>query len=143
MKRNLKFSMAIVLAALGGFSVAQFDMKSIFKVGGVALLVDRFGGDMNKALNRLVKHQDSPKVKTKVVTILSVGVGRSSAVGAAQIMGPPDKVDQVVAVAQPEADLLGREIRVRALVPVSDKNVSRGLKTVSGVGVSGLVDIKL
>ncbi len=131
------------LLALFVCALAITQIGQILKIGGIALLIDKFGPDLNKAMNGLTKHKDSNKVKTKVVTILSVGIGRSSAIGAAQIMGPPDKVDQVVAIAQPEGEFLGREIRLRALIPVSDKNVTRGIKTVDGVGVSGIVDIKL
>jgi hypothetical protein len=118
-------------------------LGKIIKIGGMALIVDKFGGEMNKGLNKLTKHTDSARIKTKVVTILSVGIGRGNAVGAAQVMGPPEKVDKVVAVAQPEAELFGKEIRLKALIPVSDKNVNKGISTVDGVGVSGIVDIKL
>ncbi|MEQ1823898.1 MAG: hypothetical protein ABL949_15430 [Fimbriimonadaceae bacterium] len=142
--RKHKLTFAFIVVALSAFSIGQLgDLGKLIKVGGVALLVDQFGGEMNKGLNRLTKHNDSATVKTKVVTILSVGIGRSHAIGAAQVMGPPDKVDKVVAIAQPEADLLGRQIRLRALIPVSDKNVTKAIKTVDGVGVSGIVDIKL
>ena len=82
-------------------------------------------------------------MKTKVVPILSVGIGRSSAIGAAQVMGAPSQVDKVVAVAQPEADLFGRTVRIRGLIPVSSKDVVKDIKTVDGVGITGLVDIRL
>jgi hypothetical protein len=141
MQLNKKVIVVITLAAFTGFAFAQ--LGQIIKIGGVALLVDKFGGDLNKGMNKLTKHQDSSKVKTKIVTILSVGIGKSSAVGAAQIMGPPVKVDKVVAIAQPEVDFLGREVRLRALIPVSSKDVIKEIKVVDGVGVSGIVDIKL
>lgn len=143
--KNRKLILAFSLVAVSSFALGQLggDLGKIIKVGGVALLVNQFGKDMNNGLNKLIKHKDSPRIKTKVVTILSVGIGRGNAVGAAQIMGPPEKVDKVVAVAQPEADLFGREVRIRGLIPVSDKNVNKGLAIVDGVGVSGLVDIKL
>ncbi len=142
--RKHKLFIAFTLVAVSSFAIGQLgDLGKLVKIGGVALLVDQFGGEMNKGLNRLTKHTDSKTVKTKVVTILSVGIGKSSAVGAAQVMGPPALVDKVVAVAQPEADLLGRQIRIKALIPVSDKNVTKSIKIVDGVGVSGIVDIKL
>lgn len=131
------------LLTLGVCTLAITQIGQILKIGGIALLIDKFGPDLNKAMNGLTKHKDSGRVKTKVVTILSVGIGRSSAIGAAQVMGPPEKVDQVVAIAQPEGEFLGKEIRLRALIPVSDKNVGKGIKTVDGVGVSGIVDIRL
>lgn len=141
MFKNTKFIAAIAVAAVAGFGVSQ--LGQILKIGGIAVIVDKFGKDMNKGLNDLTKHKDSAKVKTKVVTILSVGLGKSSAVGAAQVMGPPALVDKVVAVAQPEADLFGKEVRIRGLIPVSSKDLSKGMRIVDGVGVSGIVDIKL
>lgn len=142
--KNRKLFLAFSLVAVSSFALGQLgDLGKVLKVGGVALLVTQFGKDMNSGLNKLTGHKDTNRVKTKVVTILSVGLGRSSAVGAAQVMGPPEKIDKVVAVAQPEADLFGREIRLKALIPVSDKNVNKGLSIVDGVGVSGIVDIKL
>lgn len=127
--------------ALGALAGAQ--LNQIFKVGGVIAVVSAFGKDMNSGLNKLTKHTDSKALKTKVVPILSVGIGRSSAVGAAQVIGPPASVDRVVAVAQPEADLFGRAVRIRGLIPVSSKDVVKEIKTVGGVGIRGLVDIKL
>ena len=54
-------------------------------------------------------------------------------------------VDKVKAVASPQAELLGREIKVRALIPVNDINIKdpKNIKRVAGVGVSGIVDLKL
>lgn len=138
--KNTRMLTSLSLALLAGFGLAQ--LGSILKIGGVALLVDKFGKDINREMNKLTRHKDSPSTKTKVVTILSVGINKSSAIGAAQVMGPPAAVDKVVAVAQPEVSFLG-EIRLKALIPVSSKDVLKGIKTVDGVGVSGLVDIRL
>ena len=74
---------------------------------------------------------------------MTVGIGRSSAIGAAQVMGPKSLVDKVKAVASPEAELFGREIRIRALIPTSNKTITDKFETVDGVGVSGIVDLKL
>jgi hypothetical protein len=143
--KNKKLLAIVAVVAVSSFALGQFggDIGRILKVGGMAVLVNAIGKDMNNGLNKLTGHKDSAKVKTKVVTILSVGIGRSSAVGAAQVMGPPDKVDKVVAIAQPEADLFGKEVRLKALIPVSSKDVVKELKIVDGVGVSGIVDIRL
>ncbi len=126
--------------ALGAVASSQLD--KLIKIGGVAAVVNNFGKEMNKGINGLTHHKDSAKVKTKVVTILSVGIGKSSAVGAAQVMGPPNLIDKVAAVAQPEADLLGT-IRLKALIPVSSKDVVTNIRKVDGVAVTGIVDIKL
>ena len=143
--KNKKLLLAFSLVAVSSFALGQLggDLGKIIKIGGMALLVQQFGKDMNSGLNKLTGHKDSTKVKTKVVTILSVGIGRGNAIGAAQVMGPPALIDKVVAVAQPEADLFGKEVRLKALIPVSDKNVSKTLHIVDGVGVSGIVDIRL
>lgn len=136
----------LTLALLGTFAlgaIAATQLDQLIKIGGVAAVVNNFGKDMNKGINGLTGHRDTAKMKTKVVTILSVGVGRSSAVGAAQIMGPPSLVDKVAAVAQPEADLLGGTIRLKALIPVSSKDVIKSIRKVDGVAVTGIVDIKL
>jgi hypothetical protein len=51
----------------------------------------------------------------------------------------------VQAVASPEADLFGREIRIRALIPVDSIDITnpRDINGVQGVGVTGIVDLKL
>ena len=97
---------------------------------------------INTFINKLAKHTDTEQSSTKVVPILSIGVGTSSAIGAAQVTGPRHLLDKVKAVAAPEAKIFG-EIGVRALIPVSSKNVVEDIKKVDGVGVSGIVDLKL
>ncbi len=137
--RKLLLSFAAVLA-VGTLGYTQLD--KIIKVGGTVAVVNAFGKDMNKAINKLTGHTDKEASMTKVVTIFSVGLNQSSAIGAAQVMGPKSQLDKVVAVAQPEAKLLG-SIRVKALIPVSNKDVLKGIRVVEGVSVTGLVDIKL
>lgn len=139
MKKRIYYT-GVALLALGALGFSQID--KIIKVGGAVAVVNTFGKDINKALNKLTGHKDTPTMKSKIVTILSVGVNQSSAIGAAQVMGPPEKLDKVVAVAQPEASLLGM-VRVKALLPVSSKDVIKGLRIVEGVHVTGVVDIKL
>lgn len=138
-KRNpkLAFALAGVLAIA---ALATPQMKELLKIGGTVAVVSAFGKNINNSINKLWNRKEDKKLKTKVVVIFSVGSG-GAAVGAAQVMGPPALVDQVVAVAQPEASLMG--IRVRALIPVSSKDVIKEIKIVDGVGVSGIVDMKL
>lgn len=132
---------AVAILAVTAVGTAQ--IRQILKVVGVAAAVKQFGPDINKAINKLSGHQDTPAKMSKVVPILTVGVGKSNAIGAAQVTGPKSAVDLVEAVAQPEAGLFGNEIRVRALIPVSSKEVANGIKAVDGVGVTGIVDLKL
>ncbi len=121
-------------------AIAAPQIKELLKIGGVVAVVNTFGKDINKSFNKLWGREESKAMKTKIVPILSVGK-RGNAIGIAQIMGPPRDVDQVVAVAQPELPLMG--LRLRALIPVSSKNVVEDIKVVENVGVSGIIDIKL
>lgn len=129
--------------ALTPQAVAQLD--KILKGAAIGLVVDKFGGQINSAMNKIVG--DPNRVggnKTKVVPILSVGQGISA--GAAQVSGPRAAVDQVQAVAQVEGNVsIGTSLRLKALVPVSTRNVKSdiGLKRVYGVGITGLIDARL
>jgi hypothetical protein len=140
LNRKLALSLAAVLC-LSAMAAPQ--IKQIIKIVGVGAAVKQFGPQINTAINKLAKHTDTPTMTTKVVPILSIGLGKSSSIGAAQVMGPKSQVDKVQAVAQPEADLFGREIRIRALIPVESKDVIKDIRKVDGVGVSGIVDLKI
>jgi len=136
--RKLGFALAAILLIA---AVATPQLDKIVKVGGAVAVVSAFGKQMNTGIDKLWNRKANPKVKTKVVVILTVGLGTSSAVGAAQVMGPPALVDKVVAVAQPQTTIAG--FKIRALIPVSSKNVLSNIRVVDGVGVSGIVDIRL
>lgn len=138
--RNFKKVLFVSGAVLALSALAVPQLKQILKVGGVVGIVSAFGKDINKAFDKLQGKTEG--VSTKTVVILSVGINRSSAIGIAQVMGPKSKVDQVVAVAQPEAELFGKEVRIRALIPVASKELTN-IRRVDGVGVSGIVDLKL
>ncbi|MCC6687408.1 MAG: hypothetical protein IT205_10550 [Fimbriimonadaceae bacterium] len=142
MKLNKRIAL-IATAALVLSTTALPQIRQAIKIIGVGAAVQKFGPDMNKALNRLTKHTDTPARYTKVVPILTVGIGKSSAIGAAQVMGPKSLVDKVKAVAAPETELFGKEIRIRALIPTSNKTITDKFETVDGVGVSGIVDLKI
>lgn len=136
-------AVATVTLVMASFAAPQ--LKSILKAGGMIAVVSAFGKDINNGFNKLWGRGKDSKVKTKVVPILSLGSG--TAIGAVQVMGPAAQVDRVVAVAQPEVTIFG-EIRLRALIPIANKNTkgakdASGLEIVDQVGVSGIVDIKL
>lgn len=133
---------ATAALVLGAVSVATPQIREAIRIVGVGAAVQRFGPEINRAINNLSNHKDDQRVATKVVPILSVGIGRSSAIGAAQVMGPPERVRQVKAVAAPEAELFGREIRIRAMIPIATEDVAN-IRRVDGVGISGIVDLKL
>lgn len=133
-------AVGVSLIAVGAFASPQ--ITQILKVLGVGAAVQKFGPEINRGINKLSKHTDTYEQTTKVVPILSIGVGKSSAVGAAQVMGPKPQVAQVKAVAAPETELFGKEIRIRAMIPIANEK-GNDLRPVPGVGVSGIVDLKL
>jgi hypothetical protein len=133
----------VVVAGLMVASVGATQVRELLKILGVGAVVQKFGKDINKGINNLAGHHDSATVTTKVVPIISGGIGGRNAVGAAQVMGPKKQVDQVNAVAQLDQDLFGREIKIRAMIPITSKQILKDLKRVEGVGISGIVDLKL
>lgn len=139
MQRNLTlFGLALLIFASG---IATAQLGDILKGGGIALLVSRFGGDINKAINRLTKTPDQTRTyATKVVPIISGGEGTE--VGAVQVMGPPSAVKKVQAVAQIEGRFSPLGMRIRALIPVETKSLTN-IRRIPGVGISGLIDVKL
>lgn len=134
-------------AAFGIFALtpqagAQFDR--LLKGAGILLVVGQFGPQINRAVNQLTGHTNRDGYHTKVVPILSVGQGAYA--GAAQVSGPSKAVRRVQAVAQVEGNVrIGASLRIKALIPISTKNVKNQnrLARVAGVGVTGLIDTKL
>jgi hypothetical protein len=127
-----------MLLILGVTASAQ--LESVLKVGGITLLVTQYGKQINSAINKVTKTpENDEKFGTKVVPILSGGDGKE--IGAAQVMGPKEQVEKVQAVAQIEGKFNPLGMRFRGLVPVSTKNVKE-IKRVTGVGISGLLDVK-
>ena len=134
-----------MLLAIVAVPVAQaIDLGSIIKVAGIGLLVDQFGPQLNSFINTLMaQHNATPEFATKVVPILTVGVlGNSGYIGAAQVMGPQDLVDQVQAVVQVESSFNGNMFRVKGLIPINSK-VPVNFTRVSGVGVSAMIDVRI
>jgi hypothetical protein len=139
MRRRSGLCAALLLIAAAGSASAQFG--KILKGGGVAFVVTKFGPDINRFLNKLTHtSSDDPQFATKVVPVLSVGTGGYA--GAVQVAGPRNEVEKVQAVAQFEGNFSGLGLRVRGLVPIATKSVTN-IRRVPGVGVSGLLDIKL
>lgn len=126
-------------------AIAATQLMEAIKIIGVGAAVKQFGPQINREFNKLTGHKDTNINFTKVVPIITVGLNTRGAIGAAQVMGAKKNVDKVQAVAAPEVDLFGREIKIRALIPVSSTNITdpKKIKAVDGVGVSGIVDLKL
>ena len=125
----------LALGAIGATQVGE-----LIKVVGIGAVVQKFGPQINTAMNKLESHEDRISSTTKVVPILSVGSRR--AVGAAQVMGPKSAVDQVKAVAELDQDLFGREVKLQAMIPIDSNGVSN-IHRVENVGISGIVSFRV
>ena len=133
-------TIASLLGFAGGTAVQAFNLGSILKVGGISVLVSKYGDSINDFLNKLLmKNGVGTDYATKVGPILSVGTGKY--IGAVQVVGPTEQVDKVKAVAQLEGTFNGIA-RANALIPIESLSVSN-LSRVQGVGVSATIDFKL
>ena len=144
MKRTLTRIAAVGLVLVIAAGIAAPQIKQVIKVIGVGAAVKQFGPDINKQFNKLTGHKDTNASFTKVVPIITVGVHARGAIGAAQVMGARTNVQKVVAVASPEVSMFG-EINLRAMIPINSMNVTsmKDIHAVDGVGVSGIVDLRL
>lgn len=140
---------ALLWGGVRGVASAQgISLGSLIKLFGIGYVVKQFGPQINNAINTLMlNNKAANREMTKVVPILSVGVGVSapggSYIGAAQVQGPKAAVDRVQAVAQIEG-AFSDVVRLRGLVPVDSLNPIPGnLHRVYGVGVTALVDFRL
>ena len=99
MKARVKL-VSLVLAGLIGFAAAgSFGSLpgDIIKVGGVALIVDKFGSQINKFVNNLTLNKNAGTTEaTAVVPIISLGGG--GYIGAAQVIGAKANVAKCRAV---------------------------------------------
>ena len=128
----------LLLAAVG---TAQ--LKQVLKILGVGAVVKQFGGEIDRAFNKLVKRDVRPGFKTKVVPIISGGLNGRTAIGAAQVSGPTAQVNKVQNVAQLDQDVFGREVKIRAMIPIQGDVITSALRPVDNVGITGIVDLKL
>ncbi|MHB0912121.1 MAG: hypothetical protein ACYC2Y_01575 [Armatimonadota bacterium] len=139
-RRTLAVMLAGLMAVMLAVPATAIDLGNLLKGAGVVLLVNQFGDELNKFVNKLTTNKGvHVEDQTKVVPILSIGQG--GYVGAAQVSGPAKNVKKVKAVAQIEAKM--DSFRIKALVPVESKDAVKNLKRVSGVGVSAIIDVKL
>ncbi len=123
----------------------DINLGSLIRLFGIGYVVDRFGPQINDAVNTITFQRDLDIQQfTAVVPIISgeIGAGGAAAyIGAAQVSGPRELVHQVRAVAQIEADWQ-RVLRAKVLVPVDSIN-PLNMRRISGVGVSAILDIIL
>jgi hypothetical protein len=142
MRHKALIAIVVLSAFILGVAVPCFgiDLGNVLAMFGIAYAVKVYGPTINKTINKLLAQNGVEwEGTTAVVPILSVGSG--TAVGAAQVAGPPELVKKVKAVAQIEAR--DGSFRGKGLVPVGSTDVKKGLSRVEGVGLSALVDFKL
>lgn len=139
-KQVIAAMLTVSLLAAGGTAVTQaFSLGSILKVGGVTVLVDKFGDQINDFLNKLLmKNGVGTDYATKVVPVLSIGTGKY--IGAVQVVGPTAQVNKVKAVGQLEGSF-NNIARAKALIPLESVDITH-LSRVQGVGVSAIIDLK-
>ena len=123
-------------------SVQAFSLGDVLKGGGIAFLVSKFSTPLNNFINTLTfKHGAGTDFATKVVPIITVGGGTH--IGAAQVTGDQDLIDQTKAVLQAEAAFGGgNQFRVKTLIPIDSTNPTN-FSRVQGVGVSALIDVRI
>jgi len=120
------------------------DLRSLLKLFGIGYIVSHYSDELNDFLNDLLRNKNvENRDMTKVVPIVSIGSGTH--VGAAQVAGAKDKLEKVKAVAQGElaTEALGRQVRLKVLLPVDTEKPWEGIKGVSGVGVSAVIDFRI
>jgi hypothetical protein len=145
--RKPQAALLILLGVLlGQVPAVHAQLDKTIKGTLILLAVDRYGKDINKFVNDVTRTQDiGDEAVTRVVPILTVGNGTYA--GAAQVNGPRRLVDTVKAVAQMEGEkrIIQPTVRVRGLIPVSDRAVKslESLKRVPGVGVTATLEVKL
>ncbi len=141
--RTAKIVAPLVIAGLlAPFAMPQ-NIGQLIKLLGVWEVTKRFGPQINDSLNKMVKRDEKAAKMTKVVPIISGGIGGRKAVGMVQVSGPLRYLDQVKAVAQLDQDLFGKEIKIRALIPIDQDTIAKDIKPVEQVGITGIVDLKL
>lgn len=132
---------ALVMVAMVSGTALALDIGDLLKIFGIGYVVKQFSGQIDSFLNKTLGERGAQvQGATKVVPILSVGQG--GFIGAAQVVGVPDKVRTVKAVAQVEARFQSR-FRMRVLIPIATETVSGAPKGVGGVGVSAVLDFEI
>ncbi|MDY6085043.1 MAG: hypothetical protein SPI25_07365 [Dialister sp.] len=144
-----RIAMCLLAAAMIGAgaasSVSAFNLGSVLggvvKVGGIGFLVDKYGEQVNAAINKvMMKEGAGTNYATKVVPIVSLG--NSGYIGAAQVIGDADQVEKVEAVGQLEISWNDKLFRIKGMIPMDSKNPT-SFSRVQGVGVSAVIDVRV
>jgi hypothetical protein len=140
--RVLVYLVLVAFAAmvLAPAAVFAFDIGDVIKIFGIGAAVKQFADPINKFINKALGERHAEvRGATKVVPIISVG--RGGYIGAAQVVGTPDGVRSVKAVAQVEAKF--GDVGGTLFVPVDTTNPTNNPKGVGGVGVSAIIDLRI
>jgi hypothetical protein len=137
---------AVVFSTVPALALFDSGLGSLIKLFGIGYVVNQFGSEINDVINTVTFQNDlEMREYTKVVPIisgeLSTKGGVGGYIGAAQVSGPKELVEQVAAVAQVEADWQ-KVMRLTVLIPVDNINPLE-MKRVNGVGVSAVIDVYL
>ena len=126
MKRLAVCALAAAMIGAGALTqVSAFNLGSVLggvvKVGGIAILVDKYGASINSAINSvMMKEGAGTNYATKVVPIVSIG--NKGYIGAAQVIGDADQVEKVKAVGQLEISWNDKLFRIKGLIPMDSVN---------------------
>ncbi len=155
MRRHIGYFLAavLVITAVPGVMVAPAlaqgnILNQVIEIVGIGFVVKALGPQINDFINTLLlNHQAANREETKVVPILSIGIGLSSPggayIGAAQVSGPTEALATVQAVAQIEATF-SNTVRVKALIPIDSLTPIPGsFHRVYGVGVTAIIDLRV
>jgi hypothetical protein len=145
-KRSITLASLALIGLIGCLTATAYarsdDLVKLLKLFGIGYIVKEFDDDINDFINQVTLRRNARSAQsTKVVPIVSIG--RGGYIGAAQVTGSAEALRQVKAVAQGELDLESGDVRLRALIPVDTTNPTKGIKGVSGVGVTAMVDFSL
>lgn len=142
--RRIVLAMLLALSlGVGGARVAHAGgtIRDVILVFGIGYAVRVFGDEINDFLNSALAQRGVRwEGRTRVVPMVSIGSGIF--VGAAQVAGPPDRVDDVRAVGAGEFRLFDRA-RIQPIFPLNTTNPLRGFRRVPGVGVTAIIDFRV
>jgi hypothetical protein len=142
--RRVLAVLATTLVLLLPLNVRAQDLTTLIKIFGIGYVVKQYATPLNDFVNSVLANNGVKVIEqTKVVPVLSIGVGQASYIGAAQVSGTKAALAKVEAVAQLEADF-NTVFRIKALVPITSTNpIADGIHRVSGVGVTAVIDIRI
>ena len=114
---------------------------SQLKEKGTELVLDHFAGTVNDYVNEQAPLKVEAGYETKIVPVVTVG--SKGYIGAAQVSGPKEQVENCKAALTVEGKLASGAVRIQYLIPI-DVNHPVSLdqvRRVQGVGVTARLDL--